>query len=813
MDRTRIAPLWLGVLMAASSARAEPPAVFDLRAGGEVIGDETIVATASGWSFAGRRTYAGGAWWNYEGTVSRSETGGWSWRVDSSTREGGTWVTATAADGTLETSLAGAPIELPRDRFTFPFDRRAIYGFVILARELTDRFMRESFTVGERCTAALALPPEGASVELIAAASFRHEREARVEAIRRFTVEFEGGEAGLLCSKDGDLLGVDAPFLGLFATRRGFDDAPLPLVRSTRIDDGPWRRALSPARFRILEEKNQRVAMRDGVHLATDVYRPQATGRFPTILVRTPYFRLTEGPVRSPVFVPRGYAVVVQDVRGRGASEGSFEPLVREEEDGSDTLDWIAAQPWSDGVVGMIGASYVGWTQMYAAKSGNLHLRAMVPIVCPPDPDENFPYEGGVPMLLVGWWAAVMDAMDEDGILAGIPPLDWDEALAVLPIGDVDDALETSHAFVDEWFRHGPDHPYWDPIRFHPSFDAFDVPALHVSGWFDGDQPGALLNFAALRRRSRTAEARHGQYLMMGPWGHGVNLSRRLGRHDLGDEAIIDLDAVCLRFFDRYLKGIPNGIDEEDPVMLFTLGENRWRRTSEWPPPDVASVPVYLSSRGGANRRDGDGRLDSTARPDDGSADTYRYDPLDPRPLEVDFADMIGSSALIDQSALPDRDDVLDYRSSPLAGTVTITGPISVRLFVATDALDTDFAVELFRVTPSGEMIQIAGGIQRLRYRTGRDEPVPPGTVVEVVIDAWATSIRLAQGERLHLQVSSSQFPVYARNLNTLEPPVAARDAVVATNQVFHSHVRPSRVVLPVVGGADALRFEALTGR
>lgn len=651
------------------------------------------------------------------------------------------------------------------------------------------------------------------AIELLATSAMQQVVDGAPVALRVYEVRLPPGvDLTMVCNRSGVPLRIEGPSQKLSVEVEGLESVRGPLAEPTSlVDKGPWRELLSPPAFTVATERGVRIAMRDGIELAADVYRPKGEGRFPTILARTPYNRITEGALKGGWYAQRGFVFVAQDVRGRFGSGGEWFPFVHEERDGSDTLDWIAAQEWSNGKVGMVGASYVGLVQWLAAKSGNPHLTCIVPQVSPPDPHENFPYEGGAFMLGAAWWAKVLDGMAKGtDWRSGV---DWMKVMRTLPLADLDESLGIgSDSFLDVWLAHPPhDREFWEHASYQDAFAKMTVPALHVTGWYDGDQPGALQNFAGMRRWAKTEAARAGQFLVVGPWTHIFNSSRAIGEVDFGDEAVVDLDARILRFFDRYLKGTDNGIEREDPVLLFTMGANRWSFAQDWPLPQTRYTELLLTSGGNARARDGDGRLALEAPADGAAADSYRYDPLDQPDPDIDFNDLSGAAATRDLSGEPDRDDDLDYLSAPLAEPCEIAGPVRVVLFVASDAEDTDFAAALYRVTPSGQMFAIRAGIQRLRYAADprRDAPVEPGTVARVEIDCWATALQLAKGERVGLRISSSLWPGYARNLNTLEPQASAIDAVVATNTVHYGRERRSHVLLPVVphDGTGGLRF------
>lgn len=642
-------------------------------------------------------------------------------------------------------------------------------------------------------------------------------RRAAGGAVLDFRIDVDGQEMLLTTKPNGILLHLRVPVQGLEVYAKGHRADGRIVQPKTIVDSGDWREQLSAPDSDTSLALSERIPMPDGVELVADIYQPAGRGPWPVILVRTPYGRMPEGFAKGTYYATRGYVFVAQDVRGRFDSEGEWFPLRHETADGSDTLDWLAAQEWCDGNIGMIGGSYVGWVQWLAAKSGNPHLKAIVPQVSPPDPLENFPYEGGAFMLSAGWWAAVLDTQASGA--TAIPDLDYGAAFATLPLSNLDQALGVQHPFLDEWLAHPPtDTEYWDKVSYQPYFGDMSVAALHITGWFDGDQPGALQNFPAMRTQAATKEARNAQFLVVGPWGHGFNVATKLGDVDFGPQAVIDLDSVYLRFFDRYLKGWDNGMDEAGPVFTFTMGENRWQRSQAWPLPQTRFTKIFLGSDGQASlRADGKARSQAGGSSDPAKrrggrmqqtpsnaepTDTYVYDPerLPPFPDDA-WDDVVGNVVTMDFSTWEDRDDSLDYTSPPMEQDVEVTGPIEVRLWVSTDGPDTDFTATILRQEVSGALRLMTSGIQRVRYRQGNaiDSPVKAGQVVEVNIDCWATSQLLHKGDRLVVQIASSAFPGYARNLNTLDPALTATRVRVAQNTVYHDAQRPSHVLLPVI--------------
>ncbi len=683
------------------------------------------------------------------------------------------------------------------------FFENLVFGcFHELSRQLLTRGAAGELEAGQQVMAIMIANEQAMPFTLT---SF----ERSEEGIWTFTISFPPGlDMTWTCGEDGLPITIDVPAQRLTVRREGARIDPDAGARSP-VDRGTWRAKLSQPTSEFTMEEDVKVPMGDGVELAADVYRPEGEGPFPTILVRTPYDRANEGLANGARFAKRGYAVVVQDVRGRFDSGGTFFPFIHEERDGSDTIDWIADQPWSDGGVGMIGGSYTGMVQWYAAKSGNPHLKAIIPQVSPPDPDQNFPYEGGVLLMGAAWWAGVLAHMDAGGV--GIPDKDYAKVMATLPLGDLDQAFGSSEPFLDEWLSHPPvDEEYWGPVRYQPHLPEMEVAALHLTGWFDGDQPGALQNFPAMREHGKSRRVRKGQSLIVGPWGHGFNVMSKLGDVDFGPESLVDLASVEVRFFDRYLKRKNNGVEREKPVWVFVMGENAWHNEEAWPLPGTVTTPLYLSSNGNAQSRDGGGRAGLAPGAGSEAGSTVIFDPADIPDLDLDWTDTTGQQATRDLNSTPDRADELEFLSPPLAGPVELTGPFEAELHVRSSAADADFMVSIQKIGVDGRALGITGGIQRMRYRNGVDDPVPAGEVARLVVDCWASGIRLEKGERIRVVVGCSGFPGYARNPGTLEPQLTTEALVTAQNELLHSAEHPSHIRLPVVPREDApgLSFE-----
>jgi putative CocE/NonD family hydrolase len=559
------------------------------------------------------------------------------------------------------------------------------------------------------------------------------------------------------------------------------------------------------------------VPMRDGVQLATDIYRLEGAGPTPVLVVRTPYNKdhmVAGGDIFNiSRAVQAGYTVVAQDVRGRYASEGTFNPHVQETADGLDAFAWAAAQPWSNGVVGTFGGSYLGATQWLPAREQPPALRAMAPSITFSDGYEGCAYQGGAKVLHDLRWvvANIVPAEIERRIASGEKPLDCetpldvDVALTELPLATHPLIREYAPFYLD-WLAHPTADDYWLPSSPHAGYEQISVPALNVSGWYDIFLWSTFQNYMGMKQRGGTEEARRNQRVIIGPWTHG-NFSGSFPEREFGwgsSSAAIDLPGIHLRWFDRWLKDVDNGIDREPPVMIFVMGADEWRSEPDWPLPNTQYRPYYLHSSGGANTLHGDGTL-STESPGDEPSDVYLYNPLRPVPTVGGQVILPGGNAMgpRDQRTVELRDDVLVYSTPVLEGEVEVTGPIDLRLFVSSSAPDTDFTGKLVDVYPDGRAMILTEGILRARYRDSFSDPEPmePGKVYELQLNLWATANVFLPGHRLRLEVSSSNFPRFDRNSNTGGDMVTetADQYQPAINRIFHDAAHPSHVILPII--------------
>ncbi len=534
--------------------------------------------------------------------------------------------------------------------------------------------------------------------------------------------------------------------------------------------------------------------MRDGTRLYADVYRPKA-GKNPAIVTRIPYLKETDRFVeKARYFASVGYAYVVQNVRGRGNSEGRFYPFFNEAADGYDTLTWAASQQWCDGTVGTIGASYGAWTQWLCAAARPPNLAAMIVEASPPDFCQCLPYQGGalsLPMLL--WLVQLDGKLDQD-----ITPINWDYVLRQRPLRKLDILCGRRIQAWQDWLTHDREDEYWLQVKFSRAFHSIRVPVFHISGWYDDVLTGTLLNYEGMLASPENGSNRL-QKMLIGPWPHRINTTSRFGTIDFGENGIIDLFEVQRRWFDHWLKQRSACMPPEPPVQFYVMGPNAWSYDNSWPPTRTVIAPFYLHSRGKSNTSGGDGLLDQEF-PGAEPADEYVYDPYNPVPFLKDPG-WLQVGGPDDYSEVEKREDVLVYSSPPLEEDIQIAGPLIVKLFASTSAVDTDFVARVLDAMPSGFVMRLNDGIVRARFRCSLANPaaIRPGVVHEYTIDCWATSYVFRKGHRIRVEISSSIFPKFDPNLNTGRPTGEATEGVRAVQTIFHNREYPSRLLLPVV--------------
>ena len=581
----------------------------------------------------------------------------------------------------------------------------------------------------------------------------------------------------------------------------------------------------------------EQAPMRDGVELATEVYLPAGEGPFPVILQRTPYNRRSPSAgsdcdaAAGRYFAERGYVLLNQDTRGRYRSGGEFDAMRQEPADGYDAVEWAAAQPWSNGKVGMIGGSYVGLTQWQAAGETPPHLVAIAPHYSSSDYHKGWTYQGGAfDLWFAQSWTALTlapdtlqrrleaDGMPLEQVLQEVEAFaaegrerlreDW---LWQLPLKDFAAFRRNGNiaAYYDEWLARPGYDDYWAGLDLETKYPRIQVPALITGGWYDIFQEGTIRNFMGLREEGGSDAARGGTKLIMRALCHACPGDTTAGAIDFGPDNALDLNAVWARWFDYWLKGIDNGVADDPAVRLFvmtppdegTAGGGFWIEADEFPLPDAVETRFHLRSGGHANSASGDGVL-STEGPG-GEADAYVYDPREPVPTVGGNMccrnDLLASGAF-DQRAVERRGDVLVYTTEPLEEDLTVIGPVQVELWAASSARDTDFTAKLVDVHLDGYAHNVSEGIVRARYRNSDylESWITPGAVHDYTIDMGYTANVFRKGHRIRLEISSSNFPHFDRNLNTATVFGEGAEPKTATQRVLHDDLHPSQLVLQV---------------
>jgi hypothetical protein len=542
------------------------------------------------------------------------------------------------------------------------------------------------------------------------------------------------------------------------------------------------------------------IPMSDGVDLATNIALPPGDGPHPVILVRTPYGKDGEGDVEAREIASRGYVYVVQDCRGTGNSEGEWEPIRNEARDGLDTHQWILDQPWCNGNIGTDGASYVGWTQWaVAADTGDSH-KAMFTVVPLIDQYRDSSYTNGAFGLgtLMTWGTEMLRPTEGEGAGVDTDSWDWDAAYRRLPLSEWDKNIGYEVTFLRDWIAHPTFDDYWKETSIIHRLNEVDVPNVTISGWYDIFVSQALEHVTTVRKTSVSDVARRHQHVVVGPWAHGTDGSE--SERDFGKNAQIDYGAMSEQWFAHWLKGEDTDIGEWAPYRIFVMGRNEWRDEYEWPLARTRYTPHYFHSDGSANTRNGDGVL-SIDKPGNQSTDTFIYDPQNPVPTvggNVLFGELYGAH---DQREVEERDDVLVFTGTPLKEEVEVTGPIKIVLYASTTSPDTDFTGKLVDVYPDGRAFNLCEGIVRARWRNATPSPefINPGQVYRYEIDLWATSNVFLPGHRIRVEISSSNFPRFDRNLNTDKLFGTDSEIRKATQTIYHDTAQPSHILLPII--------------
>ena len=553
------------------------------------------------------------------------------------------------------------------------------------------------------------------------------------------------------------------------------------------------------------------VPMRDGVNLSADVWLPdssQGDGPWPVLLLRTIYDNQEArymGWTRE--FIKRGYAVVVQDCRGRGDSDGVWEPYVCEYEDGFDTHEWVGEQSWCDGNAGTFGLSYPGFTQTLPAALRSKYLKAIAPIASQQD---NYGHHRVNGVIHHSVTLTFLNMLGRSMQSESLKHFDQQEFFKGLPIDTAMETVTPTHPYYKGVIEHEQYDDWWDSYSLRNKYGEMAVPSLFITGWFDSLSHENFKLFNGWSKGAANEDARKKTKLIVGPWSHQISPWGRVPMGENGEyqdrtfgkQGLWDIVDMHTHWYDQQLKGIDTGIDDEPPIKLFVMGANEWRYEHEWPLARTEWVKFYLHSNGDAETSD-KGWM-STSLPAFGeTTDEYAYDPEDPTPswgAQYQSFDLCGPR---DRTEVEKRADVLTFTTESLTEDIEVTGPITATIWASSDALDTDFTATLVDVETNGKAIILCEGIVRARFRNGTDNPemMTTGEVYEFDIDMWDTSNLFKAGHRIRVEISSSNFPRYNRNLNSGNPIATDTEITVANQTIYHDADHPSHVVLPVISG------------
>jgi len=555
----------------------------------------------------------------------------------------------------------------------------------------------------------------------------------------------------------------------------------------------PYRKSVSQPEYKVKVERDVAMPMRDGIRLMADVYRPDAPGKFPILFQRSCYDRIEFGNDDGEFYAQRGYVYVTQHVRGRGNSEGEFTPFLQEAADGSDSVTWCAAQPWSNGKVGTLGASYNAYCEWMTAKIHPKALKAMIATVAMAGPPDGAPWVGGSYFAWseLQWYGLLRDKAQTQSFNDDITV-----SQNTLPLMQTD---------VAQFGKHIPSFDYWlqrdrmdDGVKrgaYREAIGTIDLPVLHISSWLDGTAVGTRLNYLQM-----VAHGHKHQKLVWGPWDHFTNRESLVGLRDFGPEAYIDLKMLYLRWFDRWLKGRRNGIDTEPPVSTYLLNEHRWEQSAVWPSRAMTPQKWYLHAPAAAGSP---GTL-SLEEPKAEAPERYMYAPAryvySQENQESFFYSILDASDQSRLCATADHDRLV-YDTVPLAQPLRLCGPLRGTLYAATSATDTDWVMALLDVFPDGKAVTLGSGMVRARFRDSYEQPtlLEPNKTYSYDIDMWQTGIAVPAGHRLRVVVLSTLFPDRDRNLNTGESIATGTRMLTAEQTIFHEPGRASCVVLPVL--------------
>jgi len=548
----------------------------------------------------------------------------------------------------------------------------------------------------------------------------------------------------------------------------------------------------------VVRKDNIMISMRDGTKLSTDIYFPvDADKKLPAILMRTPINKTSIGYIPY-YFASQGYVVAVQDVRGRFASEGTWEPFINEGDDGFDAIEWLAIQEWCNGKVGMVGGSYMAHAQFLAAIQNPPHLTTIIPHNLPADAFKNSPYENGIFLLAPElWWINIMESdidVNNPVALRESQKVKDDSNLFHLPVKDIDVLITGKKVpYFRNWVEHNSNDLYWERASYQNKLKNVKIPVLLQTGWYDTHSIGSTLAWEELSK-SGNKDSR----LIIGPWNHANTLTPYPSVNKVGKEASVDFLSLYKNWFDLWLKGIDNKATEDPKVKLYVMNDFRWVSSENYPFSQTTYRKLYFDSKVGANSLKGDGRLTWESTIENKPYDRYIYNPGDPTPAFI-YRNSQGRTK--SDAITSGRKDILVYESNKLDSALTILGPVSVKLFASSDCADTDWFVYLYAINEENKYLPVTHGCIRARFRNSLSsaEPLRKNKVYEYDLDLWHTGIKLGKDWKIRVEITSADFPQYSRNLNTGGNNETENEYKSAEQKIFHSSRYQSYVSLPII--------------
>jgi uncharacterized protein len=548
-----------------------------------------------------------------------------------------------------------------------------------------------------------------------------------------------------------------------------------------------------------VDKKTVGIRMKDGILLSTDIYFPaDLSQKVPVVLIRTNINKNSIGFLPY-YFTNNGYAVAVQDVRGRFESKGAWEPYVYEAEDGYETIEWLANQDWCNKKIGMLGGSYSAVVQLLTAKLKPPYLSAIIPHNLPADPFINSPYENGILLLAPEmWWVSLIESdlkdYNDPVAIRESHKVKDDSNLFSLPVNKIAEKIIGKEIpYWQKWLEHNTNDYYWQKISYQESLSSLGIPVLLFSGWYDTHSIGTKFAWQEISK-SQNKNVK----LIIGPWNHSNSVPKYPSTKTVGAEANLDILNIFIKWFDHWLKDVNNGITTEPKTKLYVMNNASWIESEIYPLENTNYLPIYLNSIDGANSLIGDGKLSWSIHEHRKEYDEYLYNPADPTPA---FLYRNSQGRKISDEITSSRNDILVFESAPLDSEMIILGPLTAKLFASSSRMDTDWFINFYAINEKNEYMPLTHGCIRARFRNSFTEPefLEKNKIYEYEIDLWQIGIKFDKGWKIRIEISSADFPQYSRNLNTGKNNEVESDFEIATQRIYHSKKYPSRIILPII--------------